>query len=136
MNPNTRLVVAPGKMHIAVTGGAGFIGSHATLHLLDLGHTVTVIDNLSRGNLGALQQIASLHAPQFFKFYQADLGNLEALSGIFLEAQPAVDLIMHFAAIAYVGESVAQPLLYYHNITSNTINLLEAMKAAKVTKVR
>ncbi|GAX82572.1 hypothetical protein CEUSTIGMA_g9998.t1 [Chlamydomonas eustigma] len=134
LNPDTQLVVSPGKMHIIVTGGAGFIGSHAALHLLDLGHSVTVIDNLSRGNLGAILQIASLHAPQYFKFHNADLGNQKLLSSILLAAHPAVDLVMHFAAIAYVGESVAQPLLYYHNITVNTINLLEAMRASNINK--
>ena len=56
---NAQLDVAPGKLHVLVTGGAGFIGSHASLALLDAGHAVTVVDNLSRGNLGALRQVGA-----------------------------------------------------------------------------
>ncbi|KAL0693430.1 hypothetical protein Bca4012_060610 [Brassica carinata] len=99
-----------GVTHVLVTGGAGYIGSHAALRLLKDSYRVTIVDNLSRGNLGAVK-----------------------VEKIFSEN--AFDAVMHFAAVAYVGESTLYPLKYYHNITSNTLGVLEAMARHKVKKL-
>lgn len=103
INARSHLVVQEGKLHILVTGGAGFIASHAVLLLLEQGHAVTVVDNLSRGNMGALMQLSSVHPPSKFKFFLVDLGNSEEMKTVLLRAEPRPDLVMHFAAIAYVG---------------------------------
>lgn len=118
-----------------VTGGAGFIGSHCALKLLELGYSVTVIDNFSRGNTGAVRALRE-HAPKrMFRAVLGDLGRMDDLFATFRGANLNVDVVFHFAAIAYVGESVADPLKYYKNITSNTVNLLEAMSIFGVDKL-
>ncbi|KAK6259431.1 hypothetical protein SCA6_013905 [Theobroma cacao] len=115
-----------GVTHVLVTGGAGYIGSHAALRLLKDGHRVTIVDNLSRGNMGAIKILQDLF-PELgrLQFIHADLGNAKAVNRIFREN--AFNAVMHFAAVAYVGESTVEPLRYYHNITSNTLLILEAM---------
>ncbi|CAI9090199.1 OLC1v1024926C2 [Oldenlandia corymbosa var. corymbosa] len=118
----------PGVTHVLVTGGAGYIGSHATLRLLRDSYRVTIVDNLSRGNLGAVKVLQDLFPePGRLQFIYADLGDAAAVDKIF--KQNAFDAVMHFAAVAYVGESTAEPLRYYHNITSNTLTLVKAMAA-------
>ncbi|KAL6991875.1 UDP-arabinose 4-epimerase 1 [Sarracenia purpurea var. burkii] len=118
----------PGVTHVLVTGGAGFIGSHAALRLLKDSNRVTIVDNLSRGNLGAVKVLQELFPePGRLQFIYADLGDAKAVNKIFSEN--AFDAVMHFAAVAYVGESTLDPLKYYHNITSNTLVVLEAMAA-------
>eukprot|EP00798_Chlamydomonas_sp_ICE-L_P007225 gene7225-332_t len=116
------LDLQPDHQHVLVTGGAGFIGSHATLELLERGHTVTVIDNLSRGNIGAL-------------FQPVDLGDKAEVVRLMKKASPPIDTVMHFAAVAYVGESMHNPLMYYNNISANTINLLDAMRQANIKRL-
>nr|GMD06266.1 UDP-arabinose 4-epimerase 1-like [Ipomoea batatas] len=121
----------PGVTHVLVTGGAGYIGSHAALRLLKDSYRVTIVDNLSRGNLGAIKILQALFPePGRLQFIYADLGDAKAVHEIF--SQNAFDAVMHFAAIAYVGESTLDPLKYYHNITSNTLVVLEAMAAHRV----
>ncbi|KAH7301750.1 hypothetical protein KP509_23G040700 [Ceratopteris richardii] len=123
-----------GVMHVLVTGGAGFIGSHAALRLLEDNHRVTIVDNLSRGNLGAVQKLQQLFPePDRLQFILADLGDSTAVDHLF--SSNAIDAVMHFAAVAYVGESMEEPLRYYKNITSNTLILLEAMKKYDVKKL-
>lgn len=118
----------PGVTHVLVTGGAGYIGSHAALRLLKDSHRVTIVDNLSRGNLGAIKVLQEqFPEPGRLQFIYADLGDAKAVNKIFSEN--AFDAVMHFAAVAYVGESTLEPLRYYHNITSNTLVVLEAMAA-------
>ncbi|KAJ4849831.1 UDP-arabinose 4-epimerase 1 [Turnera subulata] len=120
-----------GVTHVLVTGGAGYIGSHAALRLLRDGHRVTIVDNLSRGNLGAVKVLQELFPePGRLQFIYADLGDPKAVNQIF--SQNAFDAVMHFAAVAYVGESTMDPLKYYHNITSNTLVVLESMAAHDV----
>uniref|UniRef100_A0A6M2F4M9 NAD(P)-binding domain-containing protein n=1 Tax=Populus davidiana TaxID=266767 RepID=A0A6M2F4M9_9ROSI len=120
-----------GVIHVLVTGGAGFIGSHAALRLLKDGYRVTIVDNLSRGNLGAVKVLQELFPePGRFQFIYADLGDPKTVNIIF--SQNAFDAVMHFAAVAYVGESTMDPLKYYHNITSNTLVVLESMAANDV----
>ncbi|KAL7131232.1 hypothetical protein ABFS83_13G184700 [Erythranthe nasuta] len=117
-----------GVTHVLVTGGAGYIGSHAALRLLKDSYRVTIVDNLSRGNLGAISVLQQLFPePGRLQFIYADLGDAKAVNKIFSEN--AFDAVMHFAAVAYVGESTLDPLKYYHNITSNTLVVLEAMSA-------
>lgn len=122
----------PGVTHVLVTGGAGYIGSHAALRLLKDSHRVTIVDNLSRGNIGAVKVLQELFPePGRLQFIYADLGDPKAVKKIFSEN--AFDAVMHFAAVAYVGESTVDPLKYYHNITSNTLIVLEAMAAHGVS---
>jgi len=108
-----------------VAGGAGYIGSHAVKQLIEAGHDVVVIDNLFRGHERAVHRRAS--------FFAVDLADTRALTGILREF--AVDCVMHFAALAYVGESVIDPLSYYANNTAGTISLLRAMQAAGVKRM-
>ncbi|XP_020109799.1 probable UDP-arabinose 4-epimerase 3 isoform X2 [Ananas comosus] len=118
----------PGVTHVLVTGGAGYIGSHAALRLLKDSYRVTIVDNLSRGNMGAVKVLQELFPePGRLQFIYADLGDAKAVNKIF--AENAFDAVMHFAAVAYVGESTMEPLRYYHNITANTLTVLEAMAA-------
>lgn len=112
-------------MNVLVTGGAGYIGSHAVRMLITRGHRVVVVDNLSRGHRAAVDQRA--------QFYQVDVGNRERIVEILLSRR--IDCVMHFAAFANVGESVAHPLLYYANNTAETIELLAAMSEASVKKL-
>ncbi|MBA0626712.1 hypothetical protein Godav_004328 [Gossypium davidsonii] len=120
-----------GVIHVLVTGGAGYIGSHAALRLLKESYRVTIVDNLSRGNMGAVKVLQKLFPePGQLQFVYADLGDLKAVNKIFSEN--AFDAVMHFAAVAYVGESTLDPLKYYHNITSNTLVILESMAAHDV----
>ncbi|KAK3274242.1 hypothetical protein CYMTET_17562 [Cymbomonas tetramitiformis] len=131
-----RLSQAPGggrMMHVLVTGGAGFIGSHASMRLLGDGHAVTAVDNLSRGNIGAIRILEKMAARNRFRFVEADLGDIQAIHSLFEDS--SFDLVLHFAAVAYVGESMAEPLRYYSNITSNTVNLLKVMERHSVNNL-
>ncbi|CAM0905286.1 unnamed protein product [Alopecurus aequalis] len=136
-----------GVTHVLVTGGAGYIGSHAALRLLKDSFRVTIVDNLSRGNIGAVKVLQNLFPePGRLQFIYADLGDPKDVSWslilyntnwIFLKvnrifAENAFDAVMHFAAVAYVGESTLEPLRYYHNITANTLVVLEAMATHNV----
>ncbi|XP_010529352.1 PREDICTED: probable UDP-arabinose 4-epimerase 3 [Tarenaya hassleriana] len=124
----------PGVTHVLVTGGAGYIGSHAALRLLKDSYRVTIVDNLSRGNIGAVKVLQGLFPETGrLQFIYADLGDAKAVDKIFSEN--AFDAVIHFAAVAYVGESTLDPLKYYHNITSNTLVVLEAMARHKVKKL-
>ncbi|CAN0840952.1 UDP-glucose 4-epimerase 5 [Linum grandiflorum] len=112
---------------ILVTGGAGYIGSHTVLHLLLGGYIAVVVDNLDNSNLLALQRVKELagkHAHNL-SFHQVDLMDKCALEKIF--AGTKFDAVIHFAGLKAVGQSVAEPLLYYSNNITGTINLLEVM---------
>jgi len=112
-------------MNILVAGGAGYIGSHAVRQLLDAGHRVVAVDNLFRGHRQAVDRRAD--------FRKMDLADTTRLTSLLQEY--GVDCVMHFAALAYVGESVADPLSYYYNNTSGTVSLLRAMHAASVKRL-
>ncbi|HOM16292.1 MAG TPA: UDP-glucose 4-epimerase GalE [Thermoguttaceae bacterium] len=112
-------------MKVLVTGGAGYIGSHAVKQLIEAGHQVVVVDNLVRGHRQAVHPAA--------QFYRMDLADTEALADLL--RQEGVQCVMHFAALAYVGESVQQPLAYYRNNTAGAVSLLEAMQQAGVRRL-
>lgn len=116
-------------MRILVTGGAGYIGSHTCVELLQAGHEVVVFDNLSNASPVALDRIAQITgiAPTFI---QADIRDKAALTQAF--AQQPINAVIHFAGLKAVGESVAKPLAYYDNNVVGTLRLLEAMGEAGV----
>lgn len=112
-------------MKVMVTGGAGYIGSHATKRLIEAGHDVVVADNLFRGHRAAIHPKAA--------FEKVDLLDTDTLTKAL--KTHGVECVMHFAALAYVGESVTTPLWYYENNTSGTVSLLKAIDAAGVNKM-
>ncbi|MBO5955351.1 MAG: UDP-glucose 4-epimerase GalE [Clostridia bacterium] len=111
-------------MHILVTGGAGFIGSHTCVQLLEAGYDVTVVDNLSNSCEEALCRVKKITGKDL-KFYKTDMVDKEALEVVFKENK--FDAVIHFAGLKAVGESVEKPLDYYHNNIFSTINLCELM---------
>ena len=111
-------------MNVMVAGGAGYIGSHAVKKLFEAGHRVVAVDNLFRGHRQAVHPKAAFH--------QVDLAETARWPSCW---PAAIDCVMHFAALAYVGESVADPLAYYDNNTAGTISLLKAMKSAGVKRL-
>lgn len=112
-------------MRVMVTGGAGYIGSHAVKMLCDAGHQVTAVDNLARGHRRAVDPRA--------EFHELPLAATDALADLLRAG--AIECVMHFAALAYVGESVEQPLRYYENNTAGTLSLLGAMQSAGVNRL-
>ncbi|NBW69880.1 MAG: UDP-glucose 4-epimerase GalE [Bacteroidetes bacterium] len=112
-------------MKVLVTGGAGYIGSHTCIELLDHGHEVIVIDNLSNSHPRSLERVQSITQKELF-FYEKDLLDKEALNQIF--QTHAIDAVIHFAGYKAVGESVEQPLMYYQNNIQSTLILCETMQ--------
>jgi len=112
-------------MNVLVAGGAGYIGSHAVKQLIEAGHGVVVVDNLYRGHRRAVDPRAT--------FYEIELADTRGLIDVM--RQHEIDCVMHFAALAYVGESVTEPLSYYDNNTSGTISLLRAMDFSGVKRL-
>ncbi len=117
-------------MNVLVTGGCGYIGSHAALRLLEDGHAVTVVDDLTRGHKQVIEILKPLGD---VRFVQDDLGRGDPIAHVM--RQRSIDLVMHFGALAYVGESVEQPLRYYRKNTASSLGLLEAMEEAGVSKI-
>ncbi|MGV1045277.1 UDP-glucose 4-epimerase GalE [Limnohabitans sp.] len=114
---------------ILVTGGAGYIGSHTTLALLQAGHDVVVLDNLCNSSAESLKRVAQL-AGRVPVFVQGDIRDRAVLDRLF--AEHAVDAVLHFAGLKAVGESVAQPLRYYDNNVHGSQVLLQACADAGV----
>jgi UDP-glucose 4-epimerase len=112
-------------MKILVTGGAGYIGSHTCLELLQAGHEVVVVDNLSNSKEDSLKRIQEISGKNL-EFHRADLLDREALDQIFSGA--GIDAVIHFAGLKAVGESVKIPLSYYHNNITGTLILCEVME--------
>ena len=112
-------------MHTLITGGAGYIGSHTCLALLEAGHQVTVLDNLCNGSAQALQRVQQL-AGKPLHFIHGDIRNPADLQRAF--TQPP-DAVIHFAALKAVGESCEKPLDYFDNNIGGTIALMQAMEA-------
>lgn len=110
---------------ILVTGGAGFIGSHTCVELLNAGYEIAVIDNFCNSKPESLKRIKQITGKDF-KFYEADLLDREAVEKIFTENK--IDAVIHFAGLKAVGESVAMPLEYYHNNIGSTLVLCDVMR--------
>src|SRR5215469_2581294 len=110
---------------ILVTGGTGYIGSHTAVELQNAGFEVIIVDNLSNSNIGVLDGIEKITGIRPV-FKQLDCNDKAALENLFA-SHPGIKGIIHFAAYKAVGESVAQPLKYYHNNLVSLINLLEIM---------
>ena len=112
-------------MAILVTGGAGFIGSHTIVELLNENNEVIVLDNFCNSKPVVLDRIKEITGKDF-KFYEADLLDYDAIDKIFSENK--IDSVIHFAGLKAVGESVLQPLRYYHNNLTGTFNLCNVMQ--------
>ncbi|MEI4801772.1 UDP-glucose 4-epimerase GalE [Bacillus sp. NPDC077411] len=119
-------------MKILVTGGAGYIGTHTCVELLNAGYEIIVVDNFSNSKPEALKRVREITGKDF-TFYQADILDKEMLDTIFDENQ--IDAVIHFAGLKAVGESVTLPLWYYHNNITGTLVLCEVMKKHGVKKM-
>lgn len=117
---------------ILVTGGAGYIGSHTIVELLQDGHSVIVIDNLSNSSRESLTRVRQISGKSI-DFHEFDLQNEAMLDAIFASKQ--IDAVIHFAGLKAVGESSAKALHYYRNNLASTLNLLNMMKRYGVTKL-
>ncbi len=118
-------------MRTLVTGGAGYIGSHAAKRLLKDGHHVVIVDDLSRGRSGAVERLRRVGRERL-TFVRADVGERRRMEGLLREHR--IEAVMHFAALAYVGESVERPLDYYANNTGAAIELLRACGDSSVSR--
>lgn len=112
-------------MDVLVTGGAGYIGSHTVLELLNAGHNPVVVDNLSNSSKESLIRVESITGKKPV-FYEADLLDKEAVDNIFKAHE--IESVVHFAGYKAVGESVQKPLMYYENNIGSTLILCELMK--------
>jgi len=119
-------------MNILVTGGAGFIGSHTVLELLEKNNDVIVVDNLSNSKKEALNRVEDI-AGKSLTFYQTDLLDKKELDTIF--GNHNIDAVIHFAGFKAVGESVEKPLSYYHNNVTGTLYLCEVMRDHDVSNL-
>lgn len=113
-------------MKILVTGGAGYIGSHTCVELLNTGHEVIVVDNLSNSKKESLVRVEEITGKSL-KFYEIDLRESQQLNEVF-EIQQGIDCVIHFAGLKAVGESVQKPLMYYENNINATLTLCEVMQ--------
>lgn len=119
-------------MQILVTGGTGYIGSHACVELLNNGYEVVIIDNLCNSKREVVDKIESITGKKI-KFYEEDVCNKEALQTIFKENK--IEAVIHFAGLKAVGESVQKPLMYYRNNLDSTLSLLEVMNEYNCKKL-
>jgi len=111
-------------MRVAVIGGAGYIGSHTAKALAQAGHEPVVVDNLSTGHREAVR---------WGPLHEVDIRDRAALAAVFATIRPAA--VMHFAALAYVGDSMRDPLAYYETNVAGTLSLLEAMRAVDCSRI-
>jgi UDP-glucose 4-epimerase len=119
-------------MAILVAGGAGYIGSHTCVELLNAGYDVIVVDNLSNSSAESLERVERITG-RALRFYQADIRDREALDEIFQNED--IQAVINFAGLKAVGESVRQPLAYYHNNITGTLVLCEVMCAHGVKNI-
>ena len=119
-------------MSILVTGGAGYIGSHTAVELLDAGENIIILDNFSNSSPEVLDKIKQI-TKKDFKFYKVDLLDENALDKVFEENN--IDEVIHFAGLKAVGESVEKPIEYYNNNITGTLNLLKVMKKYNCKKI-
>jgi len=119
-------------MAILVTGGAGYIGSHTCIELINAGYEVVVLDNLCNSSKESLNRVGKIVGKEI-KFYEADIRDAQAMKQIF--EQEDIDAVIHFAGLKAVGESVAKPLEYYDNNINGTLVLCNAMRNAGVKNI-
>ena len=112
-------------MAILVTGGAGYIGSHTCIELVNAGYDVVVLDNLCNSSKESLKRVEKIVGKPI-PFYEADIRDAEALKNIFEKED--IDAVIHFAGLKAVGESVVKPLEYYDNNIAGTLVLCDAMR--------
>lgn len=117
-------------MHVLVTGGAGYIGSHTCMHLLQRGMDVTVIDNFCNSSPEALNRVQALSG-RSLHVVQGDVRDAALLDQVFQRGQ-AIDAVIHFAGLKAVGESVAEPTRYYDNNVAGSLSVIQAMDRASV----
>ena len=120
-------------MSVLVTGGAGYIGSHTVVELLNRGEEIVIVDNFCNSKPEMLDKIKEI-TKKDFKFYEVDLLDKENLDKVFAE-NPEIDSVIHFAGLKAVGESVAKPIEYYHNNITGTLILLDVMKKYGCKKI-
>lgn len=119
-------------MKILITGDTGYIGSHTSIELINQGHEIIIVDNLINSKKSVLDTIANLTGIKP-KFYQVDLTDQQATDQIFTDND--LDLVIHFAGLKAVAESVEKPLEYYRNNLDSTFNLLNSMQSHGVNKI-
>ncbi|MGM9960337.1 MAG: UDP-glucose 4-epimerase GalE [Allobaculum sp.] len=119
-------------MKILVTGGAGYIGSHTVVELLNAGHEAVIVDNLYNSSEKAVDRIQELTGKPV-AFYKVDILDKEGLDRVFEKEN--VDAVIHFAGLKAVGESVRKPVEYYNNNIAGTLNLIEAMRSHDVKNI-
>ena len=119
-------------MAILVTGGAGYIGSHTCIELINAGYDVVVLDNLSNSSEKSLERVAKITGKKI-PFYKVDILDKEGMNEIF--EKESIDSVIHFAGLKAVGESVAKPLEYYHNNITGTLLLCDVMRAHNVKNI-
>lgn len=119
-------------MTVLVTGGAGYIGSHAAVELLQSGYDIVIVDNLLNSSKESIKRVKEITGKDF-PFYEEDLLNYNAINNIF--NKHSIDSVIHFAGLKAVGESVEIPLTYYHNNITGTLNLLNIMMKHNVKKL-
>ena len=112
-------------MNVLLAGGAGYIGTHTCVELIEAGHTVVIADNFANSCPEAVKRVEEITGTQI-PLYEADVCDKEAVERIFSENK--IDAVIHFAGLKAVGESVEKPLLYYRNNIDSTLTLLETMK--------
>lgn len=119
-------------MRILVTGGAGYIGSHTCVELLEADYEVVVVDNLYNASEKALERVKKITGKDL-TFYQADICDRQAMDRIF--EQEKIDAVIHFAGLKAVGESVAKPIEYYQNNIAGTLTLCDSMRSHGVKNI-
>ena len=119
-------------MSILLTGGAGYIGSHTCVEMLNAGYDIVVVDNYSNSSPEALKRVKELTGKDF-PIYEADVCDGEAMNALF--DREKIEAVIHFAGYKAVGESVQKPLMYYRNNLDSTMTLLEVMRAHGVKKL-
>jgi len=120
-------------MKILVTGGAGYIGSHTCVELLNKGYDVVVLDNLCNSSRESLRRVETITGKSM-NFHETDLLDAQGLQAVF-KAHGGIDAVIHFAGLKAVGESVEKPLAYYNNNITGTLNLVAAMGNAGVKSI-
>ncbi len=119
-------------MAVLVTGGAGYIGSHTCVEMLNAGYEIVVVDNLDNSSNESLNRVKKITG-KALKFYEADVRDKQSLRKIFNENK--IEAVIHFAGLKAVGESVREPVMYYDNNLQSTISLIEVMNEFSVKKI-